>query len=71
MSVLLGKIVLDVAHLLLLAVGTWAIFYLVTFLKGKIKKEHTLRAVQYAEQAFVHLKNRRSTMKLLSTLLQV
>ncbi|GIN99807.1 hypothetical protein J5TS2_04760 [Brevibacillus halotolerans] len=56
MSVLLGKIVLDVAHLLLLAVGTWAIFYLVKFLKGKIKKEHALRAVQYAEQAFVDLK---------------
>nr|WP_313505713.1 phage holin, LLH family [Brevibacillus laterosporus] len=56
MSILLGQIVLDVAHLLLLAVGTWAIFYLVKFLKGKIKKEHALRAVQYAEQAFVHLK---------------
>jgi len=31
MSILLGQIVLDVAHLLLLAVGTWAIFYLVKY----------------------------------------
>ncbi|TPG79972.1 hypothetical protein EEL32_21360 [Brevibacillus laterosporus] len=56
MSILLGKIVLDIAHLLLLAVGTWAIFYGVTYLKGKVKKEYALRAVQYVEQVFVHLK---------------
>ncbi|TPG68879.1 hypothetical protein EEL31_10300 [Brevibacillus laterosporus] len=56
MDVLLGKIVLDVAHLLLLAVGTWAIFYGVKYLKGKIKREYALRAVQYVEQVFTDLK---------------